>query len=153
MFNELHDLKNLSLQRNYVLFNHDISPPFIERSAKFICFLHFVHFVHFLCLHQDKTFAAIPTNQSQIRLSLRYLLFRVPWWWLCHRHPCRTGRMPLWTQRSVPQSVGQPEIISHLIFFEEQTGESMKQTKQNCYHSNKDMTQHTINKNHSVLCL
>ena len=105
------------------------------------------------CVCVKTTFAAIPTNQSQIRLSLRYLLFQAPWWWLCHRHPCRTGRMPLWTQRSVPQSVGQPEIISHLIFFEEQTGESMKQTKQNCYHSNKDMTQHTINKNHSVLCL
>ena len=49
------------------------------------------------------------------RLLWRYLLFQAPWWWLCRRHPCRTRRMPLWTQRSALQSVGQPEKNSRLV--------------------------------------
>lgn len=31
-----------------------------------------------------------------------------PWWWLCHRRPCRTVKTPPWTRRFVLLSVGQP---------------------------------------------
>ena len=42
---------------------------------------------------------SVPMTSSQ---------FPTPWWWWCHRRPCRKGRMLPWTQRSAPQSIGLP---------------------------------------------
>ena len=49
--------------------------------------------------------AALPLWGSDPVTSLQC---QAPWWWWCHRRPCRRGWRLLWTRRFVPHWVGQP---------------------------------------------